>query len=58
MAIFFFAVALETKRELICGNLCEARKAALPVAAALGGYVLPLLVSRVQRKREQNGDRS
>jgi Na+:H+ antiporter, NhaA family len=41
MAIFFFVVALEIKRELIYGDLSEARKAALPVAAALGGMILP-----------------
>lgn len=41
MAIFFFVVALEIKRELIHGDLSDARKAALPVAAALGGMLLP-----------------
>jgi Na+/H+ antiporter NhaA len=41
MAIFFFVVALEIKRELIYGDLSEARKATLPVATALGGMVLP-----------------
>ncbi|MFT5470964.1 MAG: NhaA family Na+:H+ antiporter [Verrucomicrobiales bacterium] len=41
MAIFFFVVALEIKRELIYGDLSQARKAALPVAAALGGMILP-----------------
>jgi NhaA family Na+:H+ antiporter len=37
MAIFFFVMALEIKRELIYGDLSEARKAALPAEAALGG---------------------
>lgn len=41
MAIFFFVVALEIKRELIHGNLADPRKAALPVLAALGGMMLP-----------------
>lgn len=41
MAIFFFVMALEIKRELIYGDLSESRKAALPVAAALGGMILP-----------------
>jgi NhaA family Na+:H+ antiporter len=41
MAIFFFVVALEIKRELIHGNLSDPRKAALPVLAALGGMILP-----------------
>jgi NhaA family Na+:H+ antiporter len=41
MAIFFFVVALEIKRELILGDLSDPRKAALPVVAALGGMILP-----------------
>jgi NhaA family Na+:H+ antiporter len=41
MTIFFFVVALEIKRELIYGDLSEVRKAALPVAAALGGMIVP-----------------
>lgn len=41
MAIFFFVVALEIKRELISGDLSDKRKAALPVAAAVGGMIVP-----------------
>lgn len=41
MAVFFFVVALEIKRELIHGDLSDPRKAALPVLAALGGMILP-----------------
>ncbi|MCC5023422.1 MAG: Na+/H+ antiporter NhaA [Candidatus Synoicihabitans palmerolidicus] len=41
MAVFFFVVALEIKRELVDGDLSDARTAALPVAAALGGMMLP-----------------
>lgn len=41
MAIFFFVVALEIKRELVFGDLSETRKAALPVVAAAGGMILP-----------------
>ena len=44
MAIFFFVVGLEIKRELFEGELSSARKAALPVAAALGGMALPALI--------------
>jgi len=41
MAIFFFVIGLEVKRELVVGELRELRKAALPIAAALGGMVVP-----------------
>ena len=44
MAIFFFVVGLEIKRELVTGELNDARKAALPALAALGGMVVPALV--------------
>ncbi|HUF90064.1 MAG TPA: Na+/H+ antiporter NhaA [Gemmatimonadota bacterium] len=41
MAIFFFVVGLEIKRELIAGELASVRRAALPMAAAVGGMVVP-----------------
>lgn len=41
MAIFFFVVGLEIKREVLMGELASPRRAALPVAAALGGMVVP-----------------
>ena len=41
MTVFFFVVGLEIKRELITGELRDPRKAALPVAAALGGMLVP-----------------
>lgn len=44
MALFFFVVGLEIKRELVAGELRSARNAALPVLAALGGMVLPAVV--------------
>lgn len=44
MAIFFFVVGLEIKRELIVGDLRELRAAALPVVAALGGMLFPALI--------------
>ncbi|MCX6360110.1 MAG: Na+/H+ antiporter NhaA [Armatimonadetes bacterium] len=44
MAVFFFLVGLEIKREVIAGELATPRKAALPVAAALGGMVVPALI--------------
>jgi NhaA family Na+:H+ antiporter len=41
MAIFFFVVGLEVKRELVMGELRDLRQAALPIAAALGGMIVP-----------------
>jgi len=41
MAVFFFVIGLEVKRELVVGELNDLRKAALPVAAALGGMLAP-----------------
>jgi NhaA family Na+:H+ antiporter len=41
MAVFFFVVGLEIKRELVAGELRDPRKAALPIVAALGGMVMP-----------------
>ncbi len=44
MAVFFFLVGLEIKREILVGELASVRQAALPVAAALGGMVVPALL--------------
>ena len=44
MAIFFFVVGLEIKRELVAGELRDPRAAALPTIAAVGGMVLPALL--------------
>lgn len=44
MAIFFFVVGLEIKRELVLGDLRDPKAAALPVMAAIGGMVLPALI--------------
>ncbi len=44
MAIFFFVVGLELKREIIAGELNETKKAMLPVGAAIGGMVVPALI--------------
>ena len=49
MALFFFVVGLEIKRELVVGELRSARNAALPALAALGGMVLPNSRSRSRR---------
>jgi NhaA family Na+:H+ antiporter len=44
MALFFFVVGLEIKRELACGELRDRRTAMLPVVAACGGVALPALI--------------
>ncbi len=44
MALFFFVVGLEIRREMHAGELSNPRRAALPTAAALGGMVAPALL--------------
>lgn len=44
MAIFFFVVGLEIKREIVMGELRTPKKASIAIAAALGGMVLPALI--------------
>ena len=44
MAIFFFVVGLEVKREIVLGELRDVKKAALPIAAALGGMIVPAAI--------------
>ncbi len=44
MAVFFFVVGLEVKRELVAGELRDPRRAVLPVAAAFGGMVVPAAI--------------
>lgn len=44
MAMFFFVIGLEIKREVLVGELSSLRQAALPLAAALGGSILPALL--------------
>ena len=44
MGIFFFVVGLEIKREILAGELASLRKATLPVAAAVGGMLVPALL--------------
>ena len=41
MTVFFFVVGLEVKREIVLGELRDRRQAVLPVAAALGGMLVP-----------------
>lgn len=44
MALFFFVVGLEIKREIMVGELADLRQAALPIAGAIGGMVVPALL--------------
>ena len=43
MAIFFFSVGLEIKREILVGELSSFRQALLPIIAAVGGMIVPIL---------------
>ncbi|MFI6456085.1 Na+/H+ antiporter NhaA [Streptosporangium amethystogenes] len=44
LAIFFFVAGLELKREFVAGDLRQVRRAAVPVAAALGGVIVPAVL--------------
>ena len=44
LAVFFFVIGLELKHELVLGSLSNVRKAAVPVAAAIGGMLVPALI--------------
>ena len=44
MALFFFVVGLELKREILVGELSDLRQAALPIIAAIGGMIVPALI--------------
>ncbi len=44
MAIFFFTIGLEIKREIMGGELSTMKKASLPLMAAIGGMVIPALI--------------
>ena len=44
MAMFFFVVGLELKREILVGELANIRQALLPVIAAIGGMIVPVLI--------------
>jgi NhaA family Na+:H+ antiporter len=44
LAIFFFVAGLELKREFVAGDLREPSRAALPIAAAVGGMAVPALL--------------
>lgn len=45
LALFFYVAGLELKRELVVGELADRKAAVLPVAAALGGMIVPALLA-------------
>ncbi|GAA2057069.1 Na+/H+ antiporter NhaA [Williamsia deligens] len=44
LAVFFFVAGLELKREIVLGELSSLRQATLPIAAAVGGVVVPIVI--------------
>lgn len=44
MAVFFFSVGLEIKREVLIGELSSIRKSLLPIISAVGGMILPVMI--------------
>lgn len=50
MAIFFYLIGLEIKKELVSGSLSSVKKAALPLFAAVGGMLVPALVFSLMNK--------
>src|SRR5690606_20673979 len=44
MAVFFFVIGLELKREIVAGELSNPKNAILPIAAGVGGMVFPALI--------------
>ena len=44
MAVFFFVVGLEIKREMLVGQLSSIKRSALPVLAAIGGMIVPAII--------------
>ena len=57
LAIFFFVVGLELKREFVAGDLRDPRRAAVPILAAVGGVVLPAVIYLAVNLREDDAVR-
>lgn len=53
MAIFFFVIGLEIKRELLIGELNSIKKAAFPFLAAIGGMIVPLAIFMLLNKNPE-----
>ncbi|HSL07270.1 MAG TPA: Na+/H+ antiporter NhaA [Pseudonocardiaceae bacterium] len=58
LAIFFFVAGLELKREFVAGDLRDPRRAALPIAAALGGMAVPAVFYLAINLGAQDGNLS
>ncbi len=57
LAVFFFLVGLELKREFVSGELRDPRKAVVPVVAAVGGVIVPACCISSLRNRLGGGSR-
>lgn len=44
MAVFFFSIGLEIKREILVGELSSFKQALLPIVAAIGGMIVPVII--------------
>jgi NhaA family Na+:H+ antiporter len=55
LAIFFFVAGLELKREFVAGDLRDIRRAAVPVAAALGGVIVPAVLYLIVTRSVEGG---
>lgn len=56
MAIFFFVIGLEIKREILIGELSNLKKASLPIVAAVGGMLFPVLFFKFFAQRPETLD--
>lgn len=56
MAVFFFVIGLEVKREVMVGELTTLRKASLPIFAAIGGMLFPVLIFFFLNKGQVGSD--
>jgi NhaA family Na+:H+ antiporter len=56
LAIFFFVAGLELKREFVAGDLRDPRRAAVPVAAAIGGVIVPAALFTVINLQAADGE--
>ncbi|MFW9854139.1 MAG: Na+/H+ antiporter NhaA [Candidatus Thorarchaeota archaeon] len=57
MALFFFVVGLEIKRELLVGELKSPKKALLPIAGAMGGMIMPAILYSLINLNNPSGAR-